>query len=45
VPFHGDNVAHEVAWQDNSLDSLTGKVIRLEIFLRDADIYTFRAAD
>lgn len=45
VPFHGDSVAHEVSWQESSLDSLTGNVIRLEIFLKDADIYTFRAVE
>jgi hypothetical protein len=44
VPFQGDSVAHEVSWREGSLDSLQGKVIRLEIFLKNAEIYTFRAA-
>ncbi len=43
VPFYDNSVAHEVSWQDSSIESLTGKVIRLEIFLKNADIYTFRA--
>jgi hypothetical protein len=43
VTFHGNDVAHEISWQDSSIESLTGKVIRLEILLKNADIYTFRA--
>jgi hypothetical protein len=43
VIFQGDDVAHEVSWQGSTIESLTGKVIRLEIFLKNADIYTFRA--
>lgn len=42
--FNGDSVAHEVTWGDKSLDALKGRVIRLEFQLRDADLYTFRAA-
>ena len=42
--FTGDKVAHEVKWGDKSLDDLNGKVIRLEFLLKDADLYTFRAA-
>jgi hypothetical protein len=42
--FSGDAVAHEVAWQDKSIDSLAGKVVRFEFFLKDADLYTFRAS-
>ncbi len=41
--FRGDSTEQEITWGDNSIESLTGQVIRLEIFLRDADIYTFRA--
>lgn len=44
VPFDGDSVAHEVSWQNSSIEPLAGEVIRLEIFLKNADIYTFRAA-
>ncbi len=43
VPFSGDSVSHSVNWRGKELDSLKGEVIRLEIFLRDADLYTFRA--
>ena len=42
-PLHGNNVAHEVSWKGASIESLKGSVIRLEIFLKNADIYTFRA--
>ena len=42
--FTGDKVAHEVKWGGKSLDDLKGKVIRLEFLLKDADLYTFRAA-
>jgi len=43
VTFQGNDVAHEISWQDLAIESLTGKVIRLEIFLENADIFTFRA--
>ena len=42
-PFTGDSTAHTVGWNESSIDSLKGEVIRLEIFLRNADLYTFRA--
>jgi hypothetical protein len=41
--FHGNDVAHEMSWKEASTESLAGKVIRLEIFLKNADIYTLRA--
>ena len=43
VTFQGDDVAHEISWQEASIESLAGKLIRLEIFLKNAEIYTFRA--
>ena len=43
--FKGDSVAQEITWKGGSLDALKGKVIRLEFQLKDADLYTFRAAD
>ena len=43
VAFRGDSVNHEVSWKNSSIESLAGKTIRLEIFLKTADIYTFRA--
>ena len=42
--FTGDSVAQRVKWKGKSLDELKGKVVRLEFQLRDADLYTFRAA-
>lgn len=41
--FSGDSVAHEVRFGGKSLDELAGRVIRLEFFLRDAELFTFRA--
>lgn len=41
--FTGDSVAHVVRWKDRSIDSLASQSIRLEIFLENADLYTFRA--
>jgi hypothetical protein len=41
--FTGDSLAHPMTWGGRSLDGLKGKVIRLEFFLREADLYTFRA--
>jgi hypothetical protein len=34
-----------VRWGDKSLDTLKGQVVRLEFFLKDADLYTFRAVE
>lgn len=42
-PFSGDSVAHEMHWNGRSPRELAGRVIRLEFFLKDADLYTFRA--
>jgi len=39
-----DCVAHEVIWKDHSMYDLKGKTLRLEFFLQDADLYTFRAS-
>jgi hypothetical protein len=44
VKFTGDSVSHEVKWGGRSLQALKGQIIRLEFFLKDADLYTFRAA-
>jgi hypothetical protein len=41
--FTGDRTAHEVAWGGRSLDTLKDRVVRLEFFLKEADLYTFRA--
>lgn len=42
-PFTGDATAHEMKWRGQSLDSLAGKELRFEFFLREADLFTFRA--
>jgi ubiquinone/menaquinone biosynthesis C-methylase UbiE len=42
--FNGNDVAHELAWKESSMDSLTGQVVRFEFFLKDADLFTFRAS-
>ncbi len=44
APFAGDSVAHEVGWKQASMNALAGQVVRLEFYLRNADLYTFRAA-
>jgi hypothetical protein len=43
-PFTGDSVAQEIVWKGKSLNALKGQVVRLEFFLRDADLYTFCAS-
>jgi hypothetical protein len=42
--FKGNEVAHEVNWKESAMDSLTGQVVRFEFFLKDADLFTFRAS-
>lgn len=41
--FSSDCTAHEVRWKGKSLEVPAGEVIRFEFFLKDADLYTFRA--
>jgi hypothetical protein len=43
ITFSGDKTTHEITWQGASLDSLKGKVIRLEFYLKGTDLFTFRA--
>jgi hypothetical protein len=43
-PFTGDNVSQEITWKGQTLDTLKGQVIRLEFQLKNADLYSFRAA-
>lgn len=42
--FQGDSVSQTIRWRDRSLDDLKGQVVRLEFLLKNADLYTFRAA-
>jgi hypothetical protein len=41
--FAGDALAHAVTWAGADLDTLKGKVVRLEFYVKNADIFTFRA--
>ncbi|MCH2126384.1 MAG: hypothetical protein MK165_16460 [Pirellulaceae bacterium] len=43
IPFTGDSISHEVTWQDQQIDALQGRELRLEFFLTRADLFTFRA--
>jgi len=43
-PFTEDTVSHQVTWKSNSMTELTGQTIRLEFYLKNADLYTFRAS-
>ncbi|MCH9654009.1 MAG: hypothetical protein K0U86_11220 [Planctomycetes bacterium] len=45
VAVNSDSLNHEVVWNENSIESLKGQTIRLEIYLKDADLFTFRAGD
>ncbi|MHC4879512.1 MAG: hypothetical protein ACYTGL_23915 [Planctomycetota bacterium] len=42
--FSGDSVRHTVRWEGGSLNGLAGKMIRLEFYLDDADLFSFVAA-
>ena len=41
--FSADDTAHEVKWNGRSLAEMQGRELRLEFFLREAELYTFRA--
>jgi len=41
--FTGDSVSHEITWREESIRALEGQTIRLEVFLKDAELFTFRA--
>lgn len=42
--FSGNSVSHEVTWNGRSLDAFKDRIVRLEFFLKGADLFTFRAA-
>jgi hypothetical protein len=42
--FSGNSVAHQIRWTDRSLDELKGQTIRLEFYLENADLFTFRVS-
>ncbi len=41
--FTGDATAHVVNWNGKSLAEMKDQIVRLEFFLKDADLYTFRS--
>jgi hypothetical protein len=43
--FTGDNVNHVVRWQGKSLEAMKGRELRLEVYLENADLFTFRAGE
>ncbi|MBL9083481.1 MAG: hypothetical protein JNK76_16815 [Planctomycetales bacterium] len=43
TPLTTDGTAQPIRWNNRTLDELRGQTVRLEFFLRDADLYTFRA--
>lgn len=43
--FTGDSISHTFQWKGKSLNQLAGQTIRLEFYLRDADLYAFRASE
>ncbi len=42
--FRGDATAAEVTWKDKSIEELKGKPIRLEFYIENCDLFSFRAA-
>ncbi len=42
-PFTADSTAHEIRWNDSTMEQLKGQTIRLEFYLQDADLFTFQA--
>jgi hypothetical protein len=44
VPFEGDSTAAEVTWKNVSIRDLKDRPIRLEFFIQNCDLYSFRAA-
>jgi hypothetical protein len=43
--FSGDSVAQKISWKGRSLNELKGQTIRLEFYLENADLFTFRASE
>lgn len=44
VPFPGNAIRHKVTWNGGrSMNDFTGEVIRLELYLQDADLFTIVA--
>lgn len=45
APWQGDATAAEITWKGRSLAELKDQPIRLEFFLANGDLYSFRAAE
>ena len=45
LDFRGDSTEHRVQWKTESLSRLKGREIRLEFYLEQADLFSFRAAE
>lgn len=43
VVFQGDQTAAEISWQNAKIDDLKAKDVRLEFYIENADLYSFRA--
>jgi len=43
VPFSGDAVRHTMKWKNAHMDTLKGKLVRLEFALKHADLFAFLA--
>jgi len=43
VPFNGDAVRHTMKWKNAQMDTLEGKLVRLEFALKHADLFAFLA--
>jgi hypothetical protein len=41
--FTGNSVSNKVTWNGRSLDAVKNQVVRIEFFLKNADLYTFRS--
>ena len=44
MPFTGDSTAAQIAWKSARIEDLKSQDLRLEIFIQNADLYSFRAA-
>lgn len=45
VPVANDATTIGIRWKEHSIEELKGKPLRLEFFLQDADLYSFRAGN
>ena len=42
--LYGSEIAHTVKWATTDVSALAGKPVRLRVYLKDADLYSFRFA-